>query len=153
MSNIAIMQDAIYTSGMSAALGAYLKTLREGRSLPPKSVLAQLTERLGKKIDHSRLWRAENNEAKGWPEGDFLAALLDIIGGSLDDIAWIQRHPGATSEEGQLRAKLRLAVGAAVSEEERTLIEQLTRLTGDRRRAAIVVLRDLLAAEEQNEAT
>lgn len=108
MNNIAIVQDDRYTSGMSAALGAYLKTMREGRNLDPKDVLPILSKRLGKKVDHSRLWRAEQGDAGRWPDGDFLTALLDVIGGDLEDIRWIQLHPDAEPVEGERRARERL---------------------------------------------
>lgn len=109
MNNIAIMQESRYTSGMSAALGAYLKTMREGRKLDPKDVLPILSERLGKKVDHSRLWRAEQGNAGRWPDGDFLTALLDVIGADLEDIRWIQMHPDAEAIEGERRALDRLS--------------------------------------------
>ena len=150
MTNIAIMQCAPYTSGMSAALGAYLVTLRKGRKLEPKDVLPVLSKQLGKKVDHSRLWRAENGGEGRWPDGDFLLALLDVIGGDIADIIWIQRNPDAKPQAGQERAYERLKADEPMSPEERELVDRLTKLKGDRRQAAIVVLRDLLAAEEQN---
>lgn len=103
-SHIAELQGQGYTKGMSEVLGAYLKTLREGRSLKVNEVLRQLGERLrlGKPVDQTRLWRAENG--KGWPEGEFLVALLDILQGSLADVAWIQQHPDAQPAEGIERA-------------------------------------------------
>lgn len=111
-SNIAELQDRDYTRGMSEALGAYLKTLREGRKLKANEVLQQLGERLrlGKPVDQTRLWRAESG--KGWPEGDFLIALLDILQGSLADVAWIQRNPGAQPAEGVARAQSILSEAA-----------------------------------------
>jgi len=112
MSNIAQLQDRAYTKGMSEALGAYLKTLREGRKLRPVEVLQQLGDRLrlGKPVDQTRLWRVENG--KSWPEGDFLVALLDIIGANLADVSWIQQHPEATSEDGIGRANTVLSQGS-----------------------------------------
>jgi hypothetical protein len=73
--NIAEMQNRRYTSGMSEALGFYLKTMREGYKIRPSQALAQFSERLGKKIDWSRLSRTEKGEFTQWPNGDFLTAL------------------------------------------------------------------------------
>lgn len=111
-SNIAEMQGVRYTTGMSDALGIYLKTLREGRRLRVNEVLQQLGERLrlGKPADQTRLWRAENG--KGWPDGDFLVALLAILQGSLQDVDWLQTHPDATKENAESLAKQRLSVQA-----------------------------------------
>jgi transcriptional regulator with XRE-family HTH domain len=106
--NIAEMQDCQYTRGMSEALGAYLKTLREGYGLRPSEVLAQLGERLGKAIDESRLWRTEKGKSKTWPEGDYLTALYDIVKADLDDVAWIQKNAGAKAADGERLANKRL---------------------------------------------
>lgn len=105
--NIATVQGQHYTKRMSAALGGYVKEMREGRGLRPVDVLAQLSERLHKTIDESRLWRVETGKA--WPDGDFLAALLDIIRADIADVGWIQQHPDATAEDGQQRARERLS--------------------------------------------
>lgn len=112
MNNIADMQPTQYTRSMSEALGAYLKTLREGRKLRANEVLRQLGTRLrlDKPVDQTRLWRAESG--KGWPEGDFLVALLDIIGADLSDIVWIQQHPDASVDEGRSRAESILSTGS-----------------------------------------
>jgi transcriptional regulator with XRE-family HTH domain len=112
MDNIADVQAMHYTKGMSEALGAYLKTLREGRRLRVNEVLRQLGARLHleKPVDQTRLWRAENG--KSWPEGDFLVALLDIIGADLSDVAWIQQHPEANASEGESRAQSILSQGS-----------------------------------------
>lgn len=110
-SNIAGLQDSRYTTGMGEALGAYLKTLRMGRKLKSNEVLRQLGERLrlDRPVDQTRLWRAESG--KGWPEGDFLVALMDIIGADLNDVAWIQQHPNASAAEGRERAQVVLSKG------------------------------------------
>ncbi len=111
-SNIAELQGQGYTKGMSEALGAYLKQLRKGRGLKVNEVLRQLGERLrlDKPVDQTRLWRVENG--KGWPEGEFLIALLDIIQADLSDVAWIQEHPEAKLEDGVQRAKTILSQGS-----------------------------------------
>lgn len=147
MTNIASMQCVAYTRAMSAALGAYLKTLRVGRELEPKDVLKALTDRLRKPVDHSRLWRAENGSADRWPDGDFLTALLDIVGGDLADVSWIQAHPNSTAAQGEERARRRIEE-PPMSAEEAELTARLLSLTGDRRQAAILMLDQLLAAEE-----
>lgn len=135
------MQGFSYTGSMSSdamqatigALGAYLKAMREGQSLEPKDVLPQLSRRLGKTVDHSRLWRAENGKHNRWPEGDFLAALLDLIGGDLRDIRWIQEHPEITADEGRGLAEQRLRLFAEQSntEERRAIADRLRRMAED----------------------
>lgn len=96
---------------MSVVLGAYLKTLREGRGLRPVDVTNELRERLGTSVDDSRLWRAEKGEA--WPKGDFLTALLSILRADLDAVAWIQRHAEATPQDGERLARQTLGTSAA----------------------------------------
>lgn len=95
---------------MSVVLGAYLKTLREGRGLRPVDVTNELRERLGTSVDDTRLWRAERGEA--WPKGDFLTALLSILRADLDAVAWIQRHGEATPEDGERLARQTLGASA-----------------------------------------
>jgi hypothetical protein len=108
-SNIAEMQYSRYTRDMSEALGLYLKTMREAQDLKPSQVLAQLSERLGKKIAWSRLSRTEKGEFTQWPDGDYLTALYDIVRADLDDVAWIQRNPSAKATSGEDLANKRIA--------------------------------------------
>lgn len=143
MGNIAQMQSDLYTDAMSTvvgALGGYLKALREGRKLEPKDVLPALSERLGRTVDHSRLWRAENAAPGRWPEGDFLTALLDVIKGDLRDIVWIQEHPNARAEEGRDRALKRLQEAGVWTDEDDEIVRRISQLDPERRK----VLLDLL---------
>lgn len=151
MNNVAIMQDYRYTGAMStAALGSYLFTLRDTQGLEPKDILPILTQRMGKNVDHSRLWRAENGDKKRWPDADFLLELIIVLGGHTDDLVWFQRNPDASAEQGRDRAIKRLSAPGPMSEEEREMVERLARLKGARREAARVILQDLLDAEERN---
>lgn len=128
MLSIANTQEGQYTNGMSEALGTYLKSLREGQGLEAKDVLAQLGERLGRKIDPSRLWRAESGKA--WPDGDFLTVLADILHARLEDFAWIQRNPAATAEDGRALAK------RILTQEDRDYVAALANT--DTKRAALL---------------
>lgn len=146
------MQGYPYTSGMNApaALGVYLFTLRKGRGLEPRDILPVLTQRLNKKVDHSRLWRAENGDAGRWPETDLLLELIELLGGDVEDLRWFRRNPNAPATEGEERARKRLATPEPLSDEERELIEGFAQLKGKRRQAARLILQDLLSAEAQN---
>jgi hypothetical protein len=88
---------------MSSEFGIYLKTIREGRGLDPKDIFPPIRAR-GLNVDHSRLWRAENKSGH-WPDGDFLTALVDVIGANPDDVAWFQKNPNPPDGEGERRAK------------------------------------------------
>lgn len=95
---VAPTQQIAYTSGMTAALGGYVKTLRLQQGLSKAEVLRRIERQFGQKPDRSTLYRAEKGEH--WPDGDFLTALLGIIGGQLDDLIWIRRHQSASELEG-----------------------------------------------------
>lgn len=113
------------------ALGGYLKTLRTERRLSVAAVLRALKDRLGKETDRSRLWRAENGVH--WPDSDYLSALVDILGGSGDDIAWIQSHADATAKDGQALALAAMqATAEQLSDEElQEAIDLFMRLRSD----------------------
>lgn len=96
--NVALMQQGTYTTGMTAALGGYLKTLRLRQGLSKAEVLRRLEDQFGEGVDRSTLYRAE--KGKSWPESDFLTALLSIIGGRLDDLIWIRKNPSAQEIDG-----------------------------------------------------
>lgn len=69
-SNIAEMQEVRYTTGMSDALGIYLKTLREGRRLRVNEVLQQRGERAGQDggtADELRHNFSRRRKESGWP--------------------------------------------------------------------------------------
>lgn len=150
--NIAEMQDYRYTRGMSEALGAYLKTLREGYGLRPSEVLAQLGERLGKSIDESRLWRTEKGKSKTWPEGDYLTALYDIVKADLDDVAWIQKTADAKAADGERLANERIeqrakTIASQVSKDQvPTTLDFVRRLRADPE--ALRELRELIGESD-----
>ena len=98
MSNVARMQQSAYTSGMTAALGGYTKTLRLRRGLSKAEVLRRIEKQFNQKIDRSTLYRIE--KGGHWPDSDFLTALLGIIGGDLDDLIWLLQHGNASELEG-----------------------------------------------------
>lgn len=116
--NLAIKQDQTYTDDMSdevgpsTALGAYLKTLREKREYTVVYVRTELGRRLRQDgpVDQTRLWRTENPKPdREWPEGEFLIALMDIVGADISDVAWFQMNPQATAKDGKDRALARLS--------------------------------------------
>lgn len=98
MSIVAGTQHEGYTSGMSVALGGYIKTLRLRQGITQAALLRRLEKRFEKAPDRTKLYRAERGEH--WPEGDFLTAVLDELGGRVSDIGWIQSHPKASEAEG-----------------------------------------------------
>lgn len=104
--NVAGVQRERYNPGMGAALGGYIRTLREERGLRQADVLRLLSERYGRAVDRSKYYRLEKGTDKErWPEGDFLAALLDILKANIADIGWIQQHKDATEADGERLAR------------------------------------------------
>lgn len=96
--NVAGMQHCSYTEGMTLALGGYVKTLRVRQGLTQVAVLRLLKDQYALEIDRSTLYRAE--QGKNWPEGDLLTALMDILGGRLEDLAWLQKHKQVSETKG-----------------------------------------------------
>lgn len=101
--NVALMQHLTYTSGMEAALGGYLKTLRIRQGLTKAEVLRRVKAQFDMDLDRSTLYRAETGAA--WPDGDKLTALLGVIGGQLEDLVWIRKNADAKEVEGVARAE------------------------------------------------
>lgn len=95
---VARTQHVAYTTCMTAALGSYVKTLRLRQGLSKAEVLRQLSLQFGQSADRSTLYRAEKGEH--WPDGDFLTALMGIIGGRIEDLIWIRRNQNATELDG-----------------------------------------------------
>lgn len=144
--NIAELQDFRYTVSMNeanAALGIYLKLMREGRRLKPSQALAQLSDRLGKKISWSRLSRTEKGEFKKWPDGDFLTALYDIVQADIADVAWIQRTPEAKPADGERLARDR---NKEIEQRAQAIADQARE--GAKTPATLVFVRQMLADPE-----
>lgn len=125
---IAELQGSRYTTGMGTALSGYIRTLREYHGWEPADVTARLSEREGKPVDPTWLWRLEK---KGiWPKNQRIITLLEILGATLADVVWTQANPEATEEQGQERAEQLL------SKPERDWLTQLA--DTDPKRAALL---------------
>lgn len=121
------------------ALGAYIYELRKLRGLTQQQVADA-----AKVSDTSvRTWEQGKHE----PSASDIDALITLLGGAWDDVTELLR-----SDDGEAVGK-HLAAWRfnhpTPSEEERRLMSQLASLTGERRQTAILVLRQLLAAEER----
>jgi len=119
-SNVAAVQHARYTNGMSVALGGYIKTLRLRQGITQAALLRRLEKRFEKLPDRTKLYRVEKGEH--WPDGDFLTALLDELGGRVPDVGWIQSHPKANEAQGVALAEQWLKE-RATPEAYRTIME------------------------------
>lgn len=126
--NVAPLQQAAYTRGMNAGLGGYVKTLRVRQKLTQTAVLQALKERHGLTTDRSTLYRAE--QGRSWPEGDLLAALMDVLGGRIEDLGYLQRHPESTAATGAELADKWIAERGAKPDVD-TLSEARTRVDAE----------------------
>lgn len=90
------------------AVAAYLDALRtnrltkDGRKYTQKRLADALGIYLHRKIDQSTISRAMSGE--DIPAGDMMAALLDILGGRLEDVAYLLKKKHATDADGRQRA-------------------------------------------------
>lgn len=102
--HVARMHHAAYTSGMTVALGGYVKTLRLRQGLTKAEVLRRIEKEFGEKRtrDRSSYYRLEKGEH--WPDSDFLTALLGVIGGQVEDLVYFLGNPKAEELEGCERA-------------------------------------------------
>lgn len=83
-----------------AAVGAYLRTLREASGI----TYAQISEKVG--LDPSQIWRIEH-----WKSDTRSSALFKFIaavGGDVNDVALLINNPAATKDDGERLARLRL---------------------------------------------
>lgn len=99
------------TGQQPRALGPYLTVLRDAQGWTKAEVVRLVNERLGRETDRTTYYRLEDGEA--WPESDYLIVVLDILGGTVDDVAAIQSDP---MQDGAELARQRLT-GAPTSNE------------------------------------
>lgn len=83
-----------------AAVGEYLRTLREASGL----TVAEVAARVG--IDASQIWRIERGKSD--PRASILFRFVAVVNGSVEDVALLINNPRATAEDGERLARLRL---------------------------------------------
>jgi transcriptional regulator with XRE-family HTH domain len=83
-----------------AAVGAYLRYLREARRIPATDI----AEKIG--TNQAQIWRIEH--WKSDTRGTLLFKLIKAVGGDVNDIDLLINNPNATQEDGETLAKLRL---------------------------------------------
>jgi transcriptional regulator with XRE-family HTH domain len=120
--HVAPMHQAAYTSGMTAALGGYVKTLRLRAGLSKAEVLRRMKTQFEQDPDRSTLYRIE--QGRHWPGSDVLTALLGIIGGQVDDLVWLLSHRDAPELEGCQLAEAWLRKHGAASDIETVIRAQ-----------------------------
>jgi len=94
----------------SAALGTYFQVLREhrqdaGRPMSAARLAVLLGDFLGKEVNPTTVWRIESGDQR--PGGDMLTALIDVLGGSFEDVRRLIRERG-TVEDARRYAMARL---------------------------------------------
>jgi len=94
----------------SAALGIYFQVLREhrqdaGRPMSAARLAVLLGDFLGKEVNPTTVWRIESGDQR--PGGDMLTALIDVLGGSFEDVRRLIRERG-TAEDARRFAMARL---------------------------------------------
>lgn len=89
------------------AVGTYFRALREehktprGRAMPLNTVARRVGEVLRRDVHASTISRIEQGADLGW---DLLTALLDVLGGDIDDVRWVIVSR-ATPEDAAIRAR------------------------------------------------
>lgn len=85
------------------AVAGYLKGLREVQGISQTQVAAEVGKRLKRDVQSTTIWRIEN--AKTTPGGDMLIVLLDMLGGSIKDLATLQDSINGTADDGDRMAR------------------------------------------------
>lgn len=85
------------------AVAGYLKGLREVQGISQTQVAAEVGKRLKRDVQSTTIWRIEN--AKTIPGGDILIVLLDMLGGSIKDLATLQDSINGTADDGDRMAR------------------------------------------------
>lgn len=123
------------------AFGAYILELRNLRGYTQKQVAE-----VAKVTDTSvRTWEQGSHE----PSASSMVAILKFLGGAWEDAVSLL-SPAVTEQSAGRDLALWRYNAAALTEEEQRLMSQISGLTGERRQTAILMVRQLLAAEEQS---
>lgn len=85
------------------AVGCYLYTLRSERGYTRARVIEQLAGIIGRRVDNSTLWRIENGANKK-ADSDILSGLINVLGGSGEDVTRLANDMSATKADGQTAA-------------------------------------------------
>lgn len=83
----------------SAAVGAYLRFLRESEGL----TVGEIASKVG--IDPSQIWRIESGKTD--TRGSFLFKFIAAVNGDPNDVALLIGNLDATKEDGETVARLR----------------------------------------------
>lgn len=88
----------------NVGLGAYFQRLREnGRKISQGRLATELSDYLSRNVDSTTVWRIESGD--NIPGGDLLAALMDLLGGRVEDVGWLIRNQKTVVEaDGLTRA-------------------------------------------------
>lgn len=109
------------------AVAGYIKGLREEQGITQTQVAATVGQRLNRDVQSTTIWRIEN--AKTVPGGDMLIVLLDLLGGSINDLARLLSSD-QTAEDGRAAAAAWLSAAAeqATPEHRQVVAEELRQL-------------------------
>lgn len=113
------------------AMGGYLRGLREVSGISQVQLAADVGRRLRRDVQSTTIWRIESG--KMIPGGDLLVVLLDILGGSIADLARLQEDTAADADTGRAAAVawFRAAAEGATEDERRRVAEHLRRLADE----------------------
>jgi transcriptional regulator with XRE-family HTH domain len=105
------------------AVGGYFRGLRERQGLTQAQLISALTERIGRIINATTLWRVETGKA--FPDGDLLAALLDVLRGAAEDVVALQRDESAIDATGDQLAEQRFLLSKGDEQYIRAALESI----------------------------
>jgi hypothetical protein len=85
-----------------AAVGAYLRYLREARGIPATDIAEKI------ETNQAQIWRIEHWRSD--TRSTLLFKFILAVGGDANDVFMLINNPGATAVDGEILAKLRLGM-------------------------------------------